>query len=233
MLTFQHLSKTYGSGLLQNTALKDVSADISCGEMVALCGPSGSGKSTLLNLLGLLDTPTQGQIWLDQQPVPTDPAALAQLRCRAIGFIFQRYNLLPVLTALENVEYPLQLLGVAKAERRARAMALLEAVGVGKFASQRPDQLSGGQQQRVAIARALVKAPPLVIADEPTANLDGVSAAQVIDLMQQLGRDANTTFLIASHDPRLYERCSRLLTLKDGVLVENQPQSLNPARRAG
>ncbi|MFN6263026.1 MAG: ABC transporter ATP-binding protein [Chromatiaceae bacterium] len=233
MLTFQHLSKTYGSGLLQNTALKDVSADISCGEMVALCGPSGSGKSTLLNLLGLLDTPTQGQIWLDQQPVPTDPAALAQLRCRAIGFIFQRYNLLPVLTALENVEYPLQLLGVAKAERRARAMALLEAVGVGKFASQRPDQLSGGQQQRVAIARALVKAPPLVIADEPTANLDGVSAAQVIDLMQQLGRDANTTFLIASHDPRLYERCSRLLTLKDGVLVENQPQRLNPARRAG
>ena len=233
MLTFQHLSKTYGSGLLQNTALKDVSADISCGEMVALCGPSGSGKSTLLNLLGLLDTPTQGQIWLNQQPVPTDPAALAQLRCRAIGFIFQRYNLLPVLTALENVEYPLQLLGVAKAERRARAMALLEAVGVGKFASQRPDQLSGGQQQRVAIARALVKAPPLVIADEPTANLDGVSAAQVIDLMQQLGRDANTTFLIASHDPRLYERCSRLLTLKDGVLVENQPQRLNPARRAG
>jgi len=233
MLTFQHLSKTYGSGLAQNTALKDVSADISCGEMVALCGPSGSGKSTLLNLLGLLDTPTQGQIWLDQQPVPTDPAALAQLRCRAIGFIFQRYNLLPVLTALENVEYPLQLLGVAKAERRARAMALLDAVGVGKLASQRPDQLSGGQQQRVAIARALVKAPPLVIADEPTANLDGISAAQVIDLMQQLGRDANTTFLIASHDPRLYERCSRLLTLKDGVLVENHPQSLNPARRAG
>ena len=231
MLTFQHLSKTYGSGLLQNTALKDVSADISCGEMVALCGPSGSGKSTLLNLLGLLDTPTQGQIWLNQQPVPTDPAALGQLRCRAIGFIFQRYNLLPVLTALENVEYPLQLLGVAKAERRARAMALLEAVGVGKFASQRPDQLSGGQQQRVAIARALVKAPPLVIADEPTANLDGVSAAQVIDLMQQLGRDANTTFLIASHDPRLYERCSRLLTLKDGVLIDNQPQSLQPARR--
>lgn len=233
MLTFQHLSKTYGSGLSQNTALKDVSADISCGEMVALCGPSGSGKSTLLNLLGLLDTPTQGQIWLGQQPVPTDPAALAQLRCRAIGFIFQRYNLLPVLTALENVEYPLQLLGVAKAERRARAMTLLEAVGVGQFAGQRPDQLSGGQQQRVAIARALVKAPPLVIADEPTANLDGVSAAQVIDLMQQLGRDANTTFLIASHDPRLYERCSRLLTLKDGVLVENQPQSLNTARRAG
>jgi len=233
MLTFQHLSKTYGSGLAQNTALKDVSADISCGEMVALCGPSGSGKSTLLNLLGLLDTPTEGQIWLNQQPVPTEPAALARLRCQAIGFVFQRYNLLPVLTALENVEYPLQLLGIAKAERQARAMALLDAVGVGKFASQRPDQLSGGQQQRVAIARALVKAPPLVIADEPTANLDGVSAAQVIDLMQQLGRDANTTFLIASHDPRLYERCSRLLTLKDGMLVENQSQLLNPARRAG
>ena len=232
MLKFEHLSKTYGSGLSQNTALKGVSADISRGEMVALCGPSGSGKSTLLNLLGLLDTRTQGQIWLNQQPVPTDPAALSQLRCQAIGFIFQRYNLLPVLTALENVEYPLQLLGVAKAERRARAMALLEAVGVGKFATQRPDQLSGGQQQRVAIARALVKAPPLVIADEPTANLDGVSASQVIDLMQQLGRDANTTFLIASHDPRLYERCSRLLTLKDGVLVDNQPQQLNPARRA-
>ncbi len=232
MLKFEHLSKTYGSGLAQNTALKDVSAEISCGEMVALCGPSGSGKSTLLNLLGLLDTPSQGQIWLNQQPVPADVAALSQLRCRAIGFIFQRYNLLPVLTALENVEYPLQLLGVAKAERRARAMALLDAVGVGKFASQRPDQLSGGQQQRVAIARALVKAPPLVIADEPTANLDGVSAAQVIDLMQQLGRDANTTFLIASHDPRLYERCSRLLTLKDGVLVDNHNNTLPSARRA-
>ncbi len=232
MLKFEHLSKTYGSGLAQNTALKDISAEICAGEMVALCGPSGSGKSTLLNLLGLLDTPSQGQIWLNQQPVPTDVAALSQLRCRAIGFIFQRYNLLPVLTALENVEYPLQLLGVAKAERRARAMALLDAVGVGKFASQRPDQLSGGQQQRVAIARALVKAPPLVIADEPTANLDGVSAAQVIDLMQQLGRDANTTFLIASHDPRLYERCSRLLTLKDGVLADNHPNTLPSARRA-
>jgi len=224
MLKFDVLSKSYGQGAARMQALRGVSAEINAGEMVALCGPSGSGKSTLLNLLGLLDTPDQGQIYLQGRQVPTDITALTELRCHLLGFIFQRYNLLPVLTAQENVEYPLALLGVAKATRSAQAAAMLEAVGLSHVATHKPDQLSGGQQQRVAIARALVKRPPLVIADEPTANLDGETAEQIIELMQQLCRDANTTFLIASHDPRLYQRCDRVLTLKDGCLSQCQPQ---------
>lgn len=224
MLKFDALSKSYGQGAARMQALRGVSAEINAGEMVALCGPSGSGKSTLLNLLGLLDTPDQGQIYLQGRQVPTDITALTELRCHLLGFIFQRYNLLPVLTAQENVEYPLALLGVAKATRSAQAAAMLEAVGLSHVATHKPDQLSGGQQQRVAIARALVKRPPLVIADEPTANLDGETAEQIIELMQQLGRDANTTFLIASHDPRLYQRCDRVLTLKDGCLSQFHPQ---------
>jgi len=218
MLKFQQLSKSYWQGTHQVQALRGVSGEIYAGEMVALCGPSGSGKSTLLNLLGLLDSPDQGQLWLNGQPVPTSKTALTALRCQQLGFIFQRYNLLPVLTAQENVEYPLSLLGIGKAERQQQARAMLAAVGLSTVAQHRPDQLSGGQQQRVAIARALVKRPPLVIADEPTANLDGDSAGQIIELMQRLGSQANTTFLIASHDPRLFERCQRVLTLKDGLL---------------
>lgn len=229
MLKFKQLSKTYGSGALQTKALSDVSAEITRGEMVALCGASGSGKSTLLNLLGLLDSASSGQIWLNGEPIPSAKAELTELRCRALGFVFQRYNLLPVLTAIENVEYPLALLGVTKPLRRQKAAELLHAVGLASFFHQKPEQLSGGQQQRVAIARALIKAPPLVIADEPTANLDGESADQIIELMQQLGRVANTTFLIASHDPRLYQRCSRILTLKDGVLFRDEVISLKAA----
>lgn len=221
MLKFDMLTKSYGQGAAQTHALRGVSAEINAGDMVALCGPSGSGKSTLLNLLGLLDTPDQGDIYLQGHKVPTSSAALTELRCHQLGFIFQRYNLLPVLTAQENVEYPLALLGMAKAARAAQAAAMLEAVGLSHVATHKPDQLSGGQQQRVAIARALVKRPPLVIADEPTANLDGETAEQIIDLMQQLGRESNTTFLIASHDPRLYERCDRVLTLKDGYLSQH------------
>lgn len=221
MLKFDALTKSYGQGAAQTHALRGVSAEIHAGDMVALCGPSGSGKSTLLNLLGLLDTPDQGDIYLQGHKVPTSSDALTELRCHQLGFIFQRYNLLPVLTAQENVEYPLALLGMAKAARAAQAAAMLEAVGLSHVATHKPDQLSGGQQQRVAIARALVKRPPLVIADEPTANLDGETAEQIIDLMQQLGRESNTTFLIASHDPRLYERCDRVLTLKDGYLSQH------------
>jgi len=221
MLKFENLTKSYRQGAHQVLALQDVSGEVLAGEMVALCGPSGSGKSTLLNLLGLLDSPDSGQIWLNGQAVPLGKASLTQLRCQQLGFVFQRYNLFPVLTALENIEYPLALLGLPKTERLQRAAEMLHAVGLSAVASHRPDQLSGGQQQRVAIARALVKRPPLVIADEPTANLDGDSAGQIIDLMQQLGQQANTTFLIASHDPRLYQRCQRLLTLKDGLLDSN------------
>ena len=221
MLRFANLTKSYLTGTTEVQALKRVSAHIEQGSTVALCGPSGSGKSTLLNVCGLLDPDYQGELYLGGELVPANAQALTAIRREKIGFIFQRYNLIPVMSAFENIEYPLLMLGMTKAERYQRVARMIDAVGLGKFAKQRPDRLSGGQQQRVAIARALVKRPPLVIADEPTANLDGETAEQIIDLMQQLGRESNTTFLIASHDPRLYERCDRVLTLKDGYLSQH------------
>lgn len=225
VIAMQQVGKTYplADGMYQ--ALHHVDLTIEQNEYVAIVGPSGSGKSTLLNLLGCLDSPSHGHYRIrDERVDQLDAQALAGVRNRHIGFIFQSFQLLPRLTVLQNVLQPLVYRLMPQREREARAMHLLSRVGLADKAHHLPNQLSGGQRQRVAIARALVKRPPLVIADEPTANLDGETAEQIIELMQQLGRDANTTFLIASHDPRLYQRCDRVLTLKDGCLSQFQPQ---------
>ena len=219
-LEVERVTKTYRSGSTAVPALRGVSLTVAAGEFVALVGPSGSGKSTLLHLCGLIDTPDSGRTLLDGQDTGTlSPSALARVRCERIGFVFQGFNLVPVLTAYENVEVPLLLLGTPRAERARRVRAALEVVGLEGEARRRPDALSGGPRQRVAIARALVKDPRLVIADEPTANLDGGTATQIIDLMRALGRGRGVTFLVATHDARLTDRCDRAVVLKDGVLA--------------
>jgi len=218
MLRFSAIQKQYQLGQLSVDALKRVDGEIKRGEMVALCGPSGSGKSTLLNILGLLDMQYQGEVWLDGLPLPKDKLAAATLRRQQMGFIFQRFNLMPVMTALENVSYPLHLNGVSLSEQRTRASDMLTRVGLQDFMEHRPDNLSGGQQQRVAIARALVNNPALVIADEPTASLDSKTANKVIEIMKSLGHEFQTTFVVATHDPRMAEHCDRAIQLLDGEI---------------
>ena len=212
------VTKAYRLGKLTVTALAGVSLTVKTGEFVAVAGPSGSGKTTLLNLIGCLDTPTSGEIAIDGEPVSAlSPGRRADLRARKLGFIFQTFNLIPVLTAWENVEYPLLL------QRRGvnvgtRVRAALEQVGLGDRAGHRPPELSGGQQQRVAIARALVTEPALVLADEPTANLDSRTGHDIIDLMRRLNREHGTTFVFSTHDPRIMHVAERVLEISDGRL---------------
>lgn len=220
MLKFSQIEKHYRLGNQSVPALCGVSGEVQRGEMVALCGPSGSGKSTLLNLLGLLDMDYQGQIELDQVPWPKDRYAAAQIRRSQMGFVFQRFNLVPIMTALENVVYPLMLNGVAISDQQRLGHQILERVGLGGFESHRPDNLSGGQQQRVAIARAMIHQPQIVIADEPTASLDSQTANTVIDMMKSLGHDMGTTFIVATHDGRMATRCDRVMNLVDGALIQ-------------
>jgi putative ABC transport system ATP-binding protein len=190
------------------------------GELVALTGPSGSGKSTLLNLCGLIDSPDEGRREMGGRDLDgLSEAQLTELRRRQLGFVFQSYNLVPVMTAYENVEYPLLLLDLPAAERRARVCDALARVGLAGFERRLPDALSGGQRQRVAVARALVKAPALVIADEPTANLDSATAAQIVDLLHELARERGAAVLVATHDPRMAGRCDRVLPMVDGALA--------------
>ncbi|KJG59841.1 ABC transporter [Photobacterium kishitanii] len=218
MISFRHIQRHYRLGNQTVTALNDVTGTIAQGEMIALCGPSGSGKSTLLNILGLLDQQYTGEITFAGMPYPQQSLAAAKFRREKLGFIFQKFNLVPVMTACENVAYPLYLNGVNKVQQRQRAIAILNKVGLGEFVDHFPDTLSGGQQQRVAIARALVHRPLLVIADEPTASLDSKTANLVIDLMKQLGHEMGTTFIIATHDVRMASRCDRTIELLDGTL---------------
>lgn len=224
MLSFNNIKKSYTTGDVTVAALKGVSANIRKGETVALCGPSGSGKSTLLNICGLLDDQYEGDIWLNNTPIPKNKNDLTQIRREKLGFIFQRYNLIPVMSVLENIEYPLLMLDMNKRQRMDQVIEIAHKVGLKDHISKRPDQLSGGQQQRVAIARALVKRPEIVIADEPTANLDTSTANMVIDLMRDLGNEMGSTFIVATHDHRMTDRCHRVLDLADGMLQEVQPQ---------
>ena len=213
------VSKDYGEGVGKVRALSSVSLDVFPGEFTVFSGPSGSGKTTLLNLIGCLDRATEGRILIGGEDTSKlVGAALSALRARKIGFIFQSFNLIPVLTALENVELALQLAG-STGDKRARAARTLGDVGLGDLLNRRPAQLSGGQQQRVAIARALVKEPALVIADEPTANLDTANGHAVLELMQALNRDRGATFLFSTHDPRVLDVARRIVTLQDGRLT--------------
>lgn len=213
----ERVTKVYRQDSVVVEALKDVDLEIAAGEFLALVGPSGSGKSTLLNLIGGLDRPTADRLWVaDEELGQLTRRALAELRLKRIGFVFQEYNLIPVLSAIENVEYVMLLQGVPDAERRNRAMAILNEVGLAGLEDRRPGELSGGQQQRVAVARAIVTEPALVLADEPTANLDSVTGAALMDLMRRLNEEKHVTFVFSTHDPMVMERARRLVRLKDG-----------------
>ncbi|MGD0890233.1 MAG: ABC transporter ATP-binding protein [Terracidiphilus sp.] len=204
------------------SALSNVSLHVAPGEFLAIAGPSGSGKSTLLNLIGCIDQPTSGRILVDGVDTSKlSPSRLTALRRIKIGFVFQTFNLIPVFTAAENVEFPLLVQGVSAGERRTRVAAALESVGLSARANHRPDLLSGGERQRVAVARAIVHRPALVLADEPTANLDTKNATQLIDLMHDLNRRLGLTFIFSTHDARLLEHTDRIVRLTDGRVVSD------------
>lgn len=220
----QHLSKTYALGQLRVQALTDVSLQLQPACFTVLSGPSGSGKTTLLNLIAGIDRPDQGDVRIAGQSLQQlSDNALTDFRARHIGYIFQNFNLLPVLSAFENVEYPLRLNQTPAAQRRKRVLELLDAVGLADKSNHRPNQLSGGQRQRVAIARALVHQPLLVLADEPTANLDSQTGAHIIMLMRDLQRQQKTAFVFSSHDPQVIASADHLVLLKDGHLQSPQP----------
>jgi putative ABC transport system ATP-binding protein len=215
-------TRDFKIGEMETHALRGVNLTIENGEFTALVGPSGSGKTTLLQLLGLLDQPTSGQVFINgKDATRLNRNQRADLRKGTIGFIFQFFALIPTLTAYENVEMPLLLNGTKPAERKARVNEMLEAVGLADRAHHRPDQLSGGQQQRVAVARALAIRPTVVLADEPTANLDTENGRQVMDIMAKLNKETGVTFVFATHDPRVIKYASRVVTLRDGLIVEN------------
>ncbi len=204
-------------------ALDGVTLDIHAGEFMAVWGPSGSGKSTLMNLVGLIDAPDDGRVWFDNQDSRTlDDDALTAFRGQRIGFVFQSFNLVPVLSALENVMLPMQIAGAGKPEARERAAQALAEVGLERFAASRPDRLSGGQRQRVAIARALAIRPRLVMADEPTANLDSENSRMVVDLMREMNRAHGVTFVFTTHDPRLLDHVDRKVLLRDGRIERDE-----------
>jgi putative ABC transport system ATP-binding protein len=214
------VTRTYPLGRVQVRALTGVSLDIDRGDFLALAGPSGSGKTTLLNLLGCIDKPDSGRVVIDGIDVTDVPLhRLAATRRDTLGFIFQTFNLIPVLTAFENVEYPLLLQHLPARQRRERVRYWLEQVGLTEQARQRPDQLSGGQRQRVAIARAMAGEPKLVLADEPTANLDSVTAARILDLVEGINESTGCTFIFATHDPALMSRARRCVRMHDGALI--------------
>lgn len=219
MIAARRVSKVYGHGPAAVHALREVDATLERGELIGLVGPSGSGKTSLLNILGCLDRPTSGTVLLEGRDLfAMNDRELTRFRAQALGFVFQGFNLFELLTAGENVEYPLHLAGVRAAGRRRRAAEALEWVGLADKAGRRPDQLSGGEKQRVAIARALVHRPKLVLADEPTANLDSETGARVVSLLRTLNEQLEVTFLIATHDQALLSQLDRVLSIRDGRL---------------
>jgi len=216
-------TKVYRAGEIETVALDDVSIAFERGEFSALSGPSGSGKTTLLNLLGTLDRPTSGRVYVDGQDTSAmGEGARAALRLAKLGFVFQAYNLVPVLSAIENVEFVLLLQGVERAKRRERAMQCLVELGLGALAEKRPGEMSGGQQQRVAVARAIASEPAIVLADEPTANLDSKTAEDLLDLMLRMNQDKGVTFLFSTHDPRVMAHARRIVRLVDGKIASDE-----------
>lgn len=222
LIELHRLSKVYDDTAFPVHAVKNINLQIEKGEFTAIVGPSGSGKTTLLNLIGGLDKPTEGSVSIEGVDISTlKSSALTNFRLHHIGFVFQAYNLIPVFTARENVEFIMLLQDVSKAEREKRAIELLEAVGLGDRINSRPSQLSGGQQQRVAVARALASRPNFVLADEPTANLDSSAAESLLDMMAQLNKDYEMTFVFSTHDPRVIQRARRVVILQDGAVISD------------
>jgi len=225
IIQLRAVEKTYLQGKVEVHAVNRLTLDIATGEFSALCGPSGSGKTTVLNMIGGLDVPTRGEVLLEGKNLAEmSRSGLSALRRDRIGFVFQAYNLIPVMTAYENAEFVLKLQGVSESECRDRVMGILASVGLAGLENRRPDEMSGGQQQRVAIARAIVTHPAVVLADEPTANVDSATAEALLDLMEKLNREGGVTFLFSTHDPRVMDRARRLIRLRDGQLDrENVP----------
>jgi putative ABC transport system ATP-binding protein len=222
LVSVEQVTRKFPMDHSQVTALDDASLCVTAGEFLAIAGPSGSGKSTLLNLIGCIDKPTTGRIRIDGvDTTRLSPSAMTSLRREKIGFVFQTFNLIPVFTAIENVEFPLLVRGLNNSERRRRAAEALASVGLSARAHQRPDLLSGGERQRIAVARAIVHRPALVLADEPTANLDTRNATQLIDLMRDLNQRLGLTFIFSTHDQRLLEHTPRIVRLTDGQVVSD------------
>ena len=215
--------KVYSDNGVPVDALRGINMTVLPGDFSVIAGPSGSGKTTLLNIIGTLDKPTEGVVYLDGEDVASKTRRqLADIRLRKIGFVFQAYNLNPVLSALENVEFTMMLRGIEAAERKRKSLAILEELRIGDLAKKRPNEMSGGQQQRVAIARAISNEPRLVLADEPTANLDSDTAARLLELMERLNHEDGITFVFSSHDPQVIGRAHRLLILRDGQIVDDK-----------
>lgn len=218
-----NVTKVYNPNTIPVHALRGVDLEIGRGEFTALVGPSGSGKTTLLNIIGGLDNASGGNVVINNQDISTlQDSAMIEFRKQHIGFVFQAYNLIPVLTAKENVEFVMLLQGASQADRDARVEELLTAVGLAEHMDRRPAQLSGGQQQRVAVARALASKPMFVLADEPTANLDSKSTADLLDIMAKLNKEENITFLFSTHDQRVIDRARRVVTLEDGGIISDE-----------
>lgn len=223
IIQISDLHKVYDETKVPVYALNGVDLTIEEGEFTAIVGPSGSGKTTLLNMIGGLDKPTKGEVVIDGTEVGSlKPRKLIDFRLHNIGFVFQAYNLIPVLTAIENVAFIMQLQGQSKDKRHRRAMELLEAVGIGAKADQRPGNLSGGQQQRVAVARALASEPKFILADEPTANLDSRSTNELLNIMLKMNEESNITFLFSSHDKRVMDKAKRIVTIDDGKVASDE-----------
>jgi putative ABC transport system ATP-binding protein len=217
------LKKTYRDNGLEVQAVRGIDLTIRSGDFTALVGPSGSGKTTFLNLISGLDTPTAGEVWLLGRPLAEmNGVQLSDFRRDSIGFIFQAYNLIPVLTVSENIEYVMQLQKISRPERRRRVAQILEVLGLQGMEKRKPPQLSGGQQQRVAVARAMVSRPALILADEPTANLDSANGSALLDQMRELNRSTGMTFLFSTHDPMVMERARTVVTMKDGRIAAVQ-----------
>lgn len=227
LIQINKVTKVYDGTAVPVTALREINLKIDAGEFTAVVGPSGSGKTTLLNIIGGLDVPTSGNVFVDKVDISTyKPDELVNFRLHHIGFVFQAYNLIPVFTAKENVEFIMLLQGLSKSVREKRAIELLRAVGLGDRVNNRPSELSGGQQQRIAVARALASKPSFVLADEPTANLDSATADSLLDLMENLNKDFNMTFVFSTHDQRVIDRAHRVITLHDGAVEKDEIATL-------
>lgn len=223
IIKVENIKKTYQDNGVPVNALNGIDLTIKKGEFLVIAGESGSGKTTLLNLLGTLDKPTNGRIFIDSLDIENkNRKELADFRLQKLGFIFQAYNLIPVLSAIENVEFPMMLLGIPEKERKSKALKVLTELGIGELINKRPNEMSGGQQQRVAVARAIVNEPLIVLADEPTANLDSKSGEILLDLMKNMNEKKNITFIFSSHDKQVMDRAERLLILKDGVIIHDK-----------
>lgn len=219
VIVTEDLTKTYSANDVPVYALRGINLTITAGEFTAIVGPSGSGKTTFLNIISGLDQPTEGKVWLSEELLLNmSGRQLSDFRRDNIGFVFQAYNLIPVLTVGENIEYIMLLQGIPKLERHQRVVDILEVVGLAGYIDRKPPQLSGGQQQRVAIARAMVSQPTIILADEPTANLDSKTGSELLDMMYQLNKRTDMTFVFSTHDQTVMDRAQRLITLKDGLI---------------